>query len=63
MRPGGYSDMDTKGVKKRLKDKAFAAGVSRDDISDACNGAGITLDDLIAFITPRQAAKTAALNA
>lgn len=63
MRPGGYLDMDTKGVKKRLKDKAFAAGVSRDDISDACNRAGITLDDLIAFIIPRQAAKTAALNA
>jgi len=62
MRPGGYSDMDTKGVKKRLKDKAFAAGVSRDDISDACNRANVTLDDLIAFIIPRQAAKTAALS-
>jgi predicted hydrolase (HD superfamily) len=62
MRPGGYADMDIKGVKKRLKDKAFAAGVSREDISDACNRANIALDDLIAFIIPRQAAKTAALS-
>ena len=55
MRPGGYDGMDVKGVKKRLKDKAFAANVSRDDINDACNRAGINLDDLIDFIIPRQA--------
>lgn len=58
MRPGGYADMDVKGVKKRLKDKAFAAGVSREDISDACERAGITLDELIQFIIPRQASFT-----
>lgn len=61
MRPGGYDGMDTKGVKKRLKDKAFAAGVSREDIQDACTRAGIQLDDLILFIIPRQADQTAAL--
>jgi len=55
MRPGGYTDMDTKGVKKRLKEKSFAANVSREDITDACERAGIQLDDLIAFIIPRQA--------
>lgn len=55
MRPGGYEGMDVKGVKKRLKEKSFAANVSRDDINDACNRAGIGLDDLIAFIIPRQA--------
>ena len=59
MRPGGYEDMDVKGVKKRLKDKAFAAGVSRDDIGDACERAQIELDELIQFIIPRQAAFTA----
>ena len=59
MRPGGYADMDVKGVKKRLKDKAFAAGVSRDDIGDACERAQIELDELIQFIIPRQAAFTA----
>jgi predicted hydrolase (HD superfamily) len=58
MRPGGYADMDAKGVKKRLKDKAFAAGVSREDIQDACERANISLDNLIAFIIPQQAAFT-----
>ena len=56
MRPNGYEGMDVKGVKKRLKEKSFAANVSREDIDDACNRAGIQLDDLIAFIIPRQAA-------
>src|SRR6188768_1007365 len=54
MRPNGYEAMDLKGVKKRLKEKSFAANVSREDINDACNRAGIALDDLIAFIIPRQ---------
>ena len=55
MRPGGYETMDLKGVKKRLKEKSFAANVSRADIDDACKRAGILLDDLITFIIPRQA--------
>lgn len=55
MRPGGYEGMDVKGVKKRLKEKSFAANVSRDDINDACERAGIALDELIAFIIPIQA--------
>lgn len=54
MRPGGYQDMDLKGVKKRLKEKSFAANVSRDDIQDACQRANIQLDDLINFIIPHQ---------
>lgn len=56
MRPNGYEAMDVKGVKKRLKEKSFAANVSRDDINDACNRANIVLDDLIAFIIARQPA-------
>lgn len=55
MRPNGYEGMDLKGVKKRLKEKSFAANVSRDDIQDACNRASIQQDDLISFIIPRQA--------
>jgi predicted hydrolase (HD superfamily) len=54
MRPGGYQDMDLKGVKKRLKEKSFAANVSREDIQDACQRANIQLDDLINFIIPHQ---------
>ena len=33
VRPNGISDMKAKSVKKKLKDKAFAAAVSREDIS------------------------------
>lgn len=54
MRPNGYEGMDVKGVKKRLKEKAFAANVSRDEINDALNRAGILQDDLIDFIVKRQ---------
>jgi predicted hydrolase (HD superfamily) len=54
MRPTGYESMDVKGVKKRLKEKSFAANVSREDIQDACTRANVELDDLIAFIIPRQ---------
>jgi predicted hydrolase (HD superfamily) len=55
MRPGGYDGMDVKGVKKRLKEKSFAANVSREDIADGCQRAGIELESLIEFIIPRQA--------
>lgn len=54
MRPNGYRGMEVKGVKKRLKEKAFAANVSREDIQDACERAGLSLDTLIEFIIARQ---------
>ncbi|HEX8277218.1 MAG TPA: hydrolase, partial [Segetibacter sp.] len=54
MRPNGYDGMDIKGVKKRLKEKAFAANVSREEINDALNRAGVTVDELIEFIIKRQ---------
>jgi len=54
MRPEGYAGMELKGVKKRLKEKSFAANVSREDIQDACNRANLSLDELIEFIIPRQ---------
>lgn len=54
MRPEGYVGMNVKGVKKRLKDKSFAAQVSREDISDAAERAGISLDELIQFVVIHQ---------
>ena len=54
MRPEGYAGMELKGVKKRLKEKSFAANVSRDDIQDASDRAGISTDELIAFIIAYQ---------
>lgn len=55
MRPNAYEGMDVKGVKKRLKEKSFAANVSREEIADACSRAGVEQDELIAFIIPREA--------
>ncbi len=56
MRPTGYEGMDTKGVRKRLKDKTFAAQVSREDITDAAQRADRELDELIVFAIQHQAA-------
>ena len=54
MRPGGYEGMELKGVLKRLKEKTFAANVSRDDIRDACERAAISLENLVVFIIEHQ---------
>ena len=54
MRPEGYKGMELKGVKKRLKEKSFAANVSRQEIQDACDRAGLPLEDIIAFIVQHQ---------
>lgn len=54
MRPEGYAGMELKGVKKRLKEKSFAANVNRDEIMDALNRAGIELDSIATFIIERQ---------
>ena len=54
MRPGGYDGMEVKGVKKRLKEKSFAANVSREEIQDACNRAGLSLEEVIQFVIAHQ---------
>ncbi|MDQ6756559.1 MAG: hydrolase, partial [Bacteroidota bacterium] len=54
MRPEGYKGMELKGVKKRLKEKSFAANVSREEIYDACERAQISLEDIINFIIQHQ---------
>ena len=42
-------DVEVAGVKKKMKDKAFARGVNRDDIVKGAAELGIPLDDHIAF--------------
>ena len=56
MRPNGYEGMELKGVKKRLKEKSFAANVSRNDIDDAASRCGLELDELIQFVIMHQTA-------
>jgi putative nucleotidyltransferase with HDIG domain len=43
------AEVDAKSVRKRMKDKAFARAVSRDDIINGAAGLGVDLDEHIAF--------------
>ena len=54
MRPEGYAGMEVKGVKKRLKEKSFAANVNRDDITDAISRINTPLEEIIQFIIDHQ---------
>ena len=44
------ADLEVSSVKKKLKDKAFARGVNRDDVHAGAAELGIPLDELIAFL-------------
>ena len=44
------SDLEVASVKKKLKDKAFARGVSREDVQAGAAELGIPLDELIGFV-------------
>ena len=56
MRPTGMEGMQVKSLKKKMKDKAFAASVSRERIRE-CEHMGMSLDDFlglaIAAMTPQ----------
>ena len=48
MRPTGYDGMEVSSVKKKFKDKKFAAGCSREVISLGAERLGMDLNDLFA---------------
>ncbi len=50
VRPSGLEGMKPKSVKKKLKDKRFAAAVSREDIHEGAEDLGIDLDTHIANV-------------
>jgi predicted hydrolase (HD superfamily) len=43
-------DLEVKSVKKKLKDKAFARSVNRDDIYQGVEELGVSLDEHIQFV-------------
>jgi putative nucleotidyltransferase with HDIG domain len=47
VRPEKAEGMKVSSVKKKLKDKAFAPGVARDDITGVTEGIGLELDEFI----------------
>ncbi|MEX0692311.1 MAG: HDIG domain-containing metalloprotein [Gemmatimonadales bacterium] len=44
------NDLEVRSVKKKLKDKAFARGVSREDIARGVEEMGVPLDEHIGFL-------------
>jgi len=50
IKPGkSLAEVDTKSVRKRMKDKAFARKVNRDDIVNGAAALGVNLDEHIGF--------------
>lgn len=56
------ADLEVKSVRKKLKDKAFARGVNRDDVVRGAEELGVPLDDHIAFVLAALRPQEAALG-
>ena len=54
IRPTKYEGMDVKSVMKKLKNPAFAAQVSREDINDAISRIDTPLEEIVEFIIEKQ---------
>ena len=55
-------DVDAAGVRKKMKDKAFARGVNRDDVLRGAEDLGVPLDEHIAFVIEAMRAESGALG-
>jgi len=50
VRPNRIADLEVSSVKKKMKDKAFARNVNRDDIIKGAEELGVPLDEHIQFV-------------
>ncbi len=55
-------EVETKSVRKKMKDKAFARGVSRDDVINGATELGVDLDEHITFVIESMQARSADLG-
>jgi predicted hydrolase (HD superfamily) len=55
-------DLEASSVKKKMKDKAFARGVSREDVTNGAAELGVELDGHIAFVIEALRARAALLG-
>jgi predicted hydrolase (HD superfamily) len=63
VKPGrSVHEVDAKSVRKKMKDKAFARSVSREDIVNGATGLGIDLDEHIDFCIRAMQARAAELG-
>jgi putative nucleotidyltransferase with HDIG domain len=56
------ADVDVPGVRKKMKDKAFARGVNRDDIVQGAEALGVPLDEHIGVVLAAMQTDAAALG-
>jgi putative nucleotidyltransferase with HDIG domain len=55
-------DVDAASVRKKMKDKAFARGVSREDVVKGAEELGVPLDEHVQFVIDAMRAESAALG-
>jgi len=55
-------EVDARSVRKKMKDKAFARGVSREDVVNGANELGVDLDEHISFVISSMQARSADLG-
>ena len=55
-------EVDARSVRKKMKDKAFARGVNRDDVINGAQELGVELDDHISFVIAAMQARAADLG-
>jgi putative nucleotidyltransferase with HDIG domain len=55
-------EVEAKSVRKKMKDKAFARGVNRDDVINGANELGVDLDEHITFVIAAMQARSADLG-
>jgi putative nucleotidyltransferase with HDIG domain len=50
VRPDGIATLESRSVRKKLKQPSFAKGVNRDDVVRGAEGLGVELDEHITFV-------------
>ena len=55
-------EVEAKSVRKKMKDKAFARGVNRDDVINGATELGVDLDEHITFVIAAMQARSADLG-